>query len=208
MVIHSNFDSARSLFSSFRERLLHDKELQSAFEAAISMLRASYNTAIYENRFTIGGAIEHLVVATFNGAGLPAQHIGRGDARVDVTAHEPSSDLDAGFSIKASFSSFNVRLINMLGQGNPSWVEPTLFLLSGVGIAYADPLLLPNATKQTSDAILMDGKLLKSFVTEHPEYVIPFAFKMPPSGTIATSKTASEDVARSIVKNFPRLSLP
>ena len=96
----------------------------------------------------------------------------------------------------------------MLGDSVPKWSDPTLFFLTGIGIVYADPDLLPNATKHAKDAIVLDGRALKAFIGAHPEYVIPLHIEAPKTGKIASSKTASEDVARSIVRNFKRLSLP
>ena len=183
-----------------------DTELRSDLESAIDMLRSSYNTAIRENRFIVGGAVEHLVVAVFNGARFPAQHVGRGDTRIDVVVR--SSGEEAGYSVKASFSSLNVRLINTLGDSTPKWVDPTLFFVTNVGIVYVDPDLLPNATKRAKDAIVLKGPLLKAFIKTNPEWIIPLRIEKPKTGKIASSKTASEDVARSIVGNFKRLSLP
>lgn len=206
--MNNSFDSARHIFQSFREHMATDVELRTELEGAIDMLRSAYNTTIRENRFIVGGAIEHFVVATFNGGGFPAQHIGRGDTRIDVMARISESREEAGFSVKASFSTLSVRLINMLGESVPKWSDPTLFFLTGIGIVYADPDLLPNATKHAKDAIVLDGRALKAFIGAHPEYVIPLHIEAPKTGKIASSKTASEDVARSIVKNFKRLSLP
>lgn len=183
-----------------------DKELTTQFEAAIVMLRSAYNTAIRENRFIVGGAVEHILVGAFNGAGLPAEHVGVGDTRIDLRVHD--ANITAGFSSKASFSSYNTRLINTLGAGRASWTEPTLFLFAKVGIVYADPDLLTDAVIHTADALVIDGKKMKDYIATHPEYVIPMAFEKPKGGKIASSKTASEDVARNIVRNFPKLSLP
>ena len=170
------------------------------------MLRSSYNTAIRENRFIVGGAVEHIIVGALNGVRLPAVHVGVGDTRIDLRVQGPKAP--AGFSTKASFSSFNVRLVNTLGESVAVWNEPTLFLFKKVGIVYSDPELLPNATKSSKDALLLDGKAMKGFIAAHPEYVISMDFEHPHGSKIASSKTASEDVARAIVKNFPRLLLP
>ncbi|OGG78443.1 hypothetical protein A3A36_01960 [Candidatus Kaiserbacteria bacterium RIFCSPLOWO2_01_FULL_52_12b] len=70
------FSAARHVFVLFRDLLITDNELRGELENAIDMLRSSYNAAIYENRFIIGGALEHLVVAAMNGGGFPARHIG------------------------------------------------------------------------------------------------------------------------------------
>lgn len=200
------YSIAREVFSLFRERISADRELASEFQMAIVTLRSSYNTAIYENRFVVGGAIEHLVVAAFNGAKMPAAHVGRGDTRIDVRVQAKNND--AGFSTKASFSTLSARLINTLGSSEPIWREPTLFLFDKYGIVYADPELLPNATKREDGALVLDGKLMRAYITTYPEYLIPMEFQSPRKGNIASSRTASEDVARMIIKNFPRLLLP
>ncbi|HEY4473670.1 MAG TPA: hypothetical protein VI957_00715 [Candidatus Paceibacterota bacterium] len=201
-----SYPVARATFSSFRAKLEKDGGLRSQLESAVKMLRSSYNTAIYENRFIVGGALEHIMVAAFNGAGIPAQHVGRGDTRVDVLV--TSEREDAGYSVKASFSTLSARLINTMGNKNPEWKEPSLFLFSGVGIVYADPELLPEATIHGDGVLTLDGKKMRAYITSHPEYVLAIIFDKPKTGKIASSKTASEDVARNIVHNFPKLSLP
>jgi hypothetical protein len=203
----NNFDASRRLFAAFRERLSSDDDLRAAFEAAIDTLRSSYNSAIYENRFIVGGAIEWLFVAVFNGAGFSAQHVGRGDTRIDLQVRDSKTNLEAGFSSKQS-ATLAVRLINKLGNGVSEWKEPTLFVFDGVGVVYADPGLLPDATVQKDDALVMDGNTVKEYIAVHPEQVISLRVQAPAKGSIPSSKTASEDVARAIVRNFPRLSLP
>lgn len=203
----NSFKAARHVFEILRDRLIADDELRAELEGAIDMLRSAYNAFIYENRFIVGGALEHLVVAAMNGAGFSAHHIGRGDTRVDVAARAIVDGTEGGFSIKQS-ASLTVRLINTLGEGVAIWSDPTLFFLDGIGMVYADPELLPNATRRDKDAIIMNGSSLKEFISAHPEWVIPMHIEQPQKGKIASSKTASEDVARSIIRNFKRLSLP
>lgn len=204
----NSFQNARSIFARFRERMAADPDLRVELEGAIDMLRSSYNTAIRENRFIVGGAVEHLVVAVMNGGGFPAQHIGRGDTRIDVVVRDSEIAVESGFSVKASFSTLSARLINTLGESNPEWKDPTLFFISNVGMVYADPDLLPDATIRAKDAVVLQGARLKAFISAHPEYVVPLRIERPKTGKIASSKTASEDVARSIVRNFKKLSLP
>lgn len=194
------------MFGLFRERMLKDEELAAQLEASITMVRANYNAAIYENRFIVGGAAEHLLAAAFNGAGLPAQHVGRGNTGGDILVRDPKGG-EVGFSSKASFSTPNVRLVNTLGNAVPSWKDATLFLLTNVGIAYSDPELLPDATIQANGALVLDGRKLMSWIDRNPGYVIPMKFAKPSTGSIASSRTASEDVARNVLKSFPRLTL-
>ena len=207
-VMHTQYERARGVFGRLRSILAADDVLRQEFEAALDMLRTSYDAAIYENRFIVGGAIEHLAVALFNGAGLPAQHVGRGDMRVDMTVRDPQDGAHAGFSIKASFSSRSVRLINVLGNGSPKWTEPTLFLFTGIGMVYADYELLPDATKRHNDALVLEGGKVTAYVAANREQIIALRIEQPSQGNIRSSKTASEDVARSIIRNFTRLSLP
>lgn len=202
-----NFDASRRIFAVFRERLTTDADLRAEFEAAIDTLRSSYNSAIYENRFIVGGAIEWLFVAAMNGAGFSAQHVGRGDTRVDLQVRDSKAHIEAGFSSKQS-ATLAVRLINKIGDGVPVWEEATLFVLDKIGVVYADPDVLPNATNLKSDALVLDATRLKAHIAAHPEYVISLRVQAPAKGNIPSSKTASEDVARTIVRNFSRLSLP
>ncbi|MFH1178460.1 MAG: hypothetical protein V1711_01930 [bacterium] len=204
--MNNAYESARAGFQIFKRKILADDELRGEYVAAIDMLRSLYDAGIYENRFIIGGAIEHITAAAIHGLGIPATQIGRRDTRIDVEARFPGG-ITAGYSIKQS-SGGDIKLINKQGSAESTWVEPTLFVLDKIGIVYADPELLPNATKDVGDGITVGGKLLRAFATANVEYVIPLDIRKPELGNAPTSRTASEDVAHNILSKFRRLAPP
>ena len=48
-----------------------------------------------------------------------------------------------------------IRLIDALGDSAARWTAPTIFIIAERGIGYADPGLLPNATRAARDAAIL-----------------------------------------------------
>ena len=59
--------------------------------------------------------------------------------------------------MKSSFTGRRdqIRLINTLGDSAARWTAPTIFIIAERGIGYADPGLLPNATRAARDAVIL-----------------------------------------------------
>lgn len=129
------YENARDIFQTFKASFERDALLQDEFLDAITRLLTEYNTTIYENRFVVGGAVEYILVAAFNGSGaLGAKHIGKYNDRLDIEAGKRSGGDRACYSVKGVFTApGDVRLINVLGDGgNVQWIEPTIFVLAGI----------------------------------------------------------------------------
>jgi hypothetical protein len=192
----TRFDKQRQAFFSFKERLAEAPDVRSEIETAFSLLLEEYNTTVYENRFVVGGVSEHILGAAFRALGFQAMNTGATNPRIDIQL--PDCD---GFSVKGVFSEKKgeVRLINSLGVSDKrGWNESTLFVLSGVGVAYADPVLLPSATESRGDALVLKWKPLKELVAEQPAYLIELDIPHK-SMDLASTKVASALIAAEIL---------
>lgn len=206
------YKNAREVFRLFKVAFEGDITLQKEFLDAISRLLTEYNTTIYENRFVVGGAIEYILVAAFNALdSVRAKHIGKFNDRLDIEAGKKDDrEKTAHYSIKGVFASpGDIRLINVLGEGgNAEWKEPTIFVLAGIGIVYADYLILPEATRKTGDALVLVRQSFRKYLEARSEFLIDI--KIPhKSGErdLSESKTASEDVARVLLRKYKKLRL-
>ena len=190
----TDLERAREIFLKFRRRLDEDSPLCGEVVEAIRALVTEYSTSIRENRFTVGGAIEHIIGAAMRAAGLPARnrgHLERGsDIRVD----------GVGLSIKGLFSRGlgAVGLINTRGANAAVvWADATILVLAGVGIGYVDPVLLPDSTVLTSDQLQLPKKAYLGFLRTHPEYLI--ALPIPGNPKSEATRVASYAVAEEIL---------
>lgn len=190
------FAKQRYWFVFFKERLKGMPALKTEVERAFELLLDEYDTAVYENRFVVGGVCEYILGAVMRAAGIDAVNTGARNPRIDIQL--PGCD---GFSVKGSFTKArsDIRLINSLGSSDKvSWTEATVFILSGAGLAYGDPQLLRNATKSTQDALTLKRKMLDEMLEEHPELSIPLAIPYKAEG-LSDTKVASQAVAKEIM---------
>lgn len=163
------------------------------FEKAVEKLVTEYDTANWENRFVVGGALEVLFCALLNSTGFRCKWLK--ETRYDVEIN------GIKFSMKSNFTGTgDIRLINILGDEVVEWEEPTLFFISDLGICYADPTMgLP--TKHTSDALVIRTKDIKTLVNEDDRWILHI--KIPRKLKNSTKiKTASYDVAKSILEEI------
>lgn len=195
------FEGERTTFQEFKTRLDSDHRLREEVESAIRALLSDYNTTIHENRFLVGGVCEHIIGTAMRAAGIDAENIGKYSPRIDVKI--PNAE---GYSVKGEFiGGGEIRLINVLGKGlGQAWREGTIFIISGMGIAYADPEILPSATVSRGDAIALRRGPLVEFLENKPEYLIRCDVPRK-SVDIKGSKMASETVAREILDKLPTL---
>src|SRR3990172_8976444 len=133
------YEQERAIFRRFKTELERNEVLRREVESAIEALLSEYNTTLHENRFVVGGVLEHIIGAAMRAAGIEATNVGKFNPRIDISA--PGAE---GFSVKGGFTGAGpIRLINVLGEGvGGGWQEATIFVLTGIGIAYADPELL------------------------------------------------------------------
>ena len=186
------FADARKVFA--RICLAYDKHSQAneEFESALKMLVETYDTAIHENRFVVGGATEMLLCAWLRSMGLQCRlrSILRTDLEVEGIA----------FSVKSNFAaSSSIRLINVLGD-SPSahWEEPVLVLLAGAGLFYVDPALVSQESLQRK-ADVLELKTAAVRALQDTAWHLPLRVPHKPRGTNA-SRVASHDVARSVLE--------
>lgn len=188
------FQKARTLFKEIKARLesVQYNAILNEFLRAIDRLISEYDTAVYENRFVVGGAIEHIFSALLRSLGFKVEHTGSRETRSDLIIN------GVGFSIKTNFSGGgDIRLINKLGEGEVLWNEPTIFIVSGLGCLYGDPALLKDKTKDTGDALVINVSSLKELSKDEPEFLI--SLNIPKKTYGKTTRTASLDVALAIL---------
>lgn len=207
----AKYDLQRNIFQKWNQVVSGDAELKTHLESAIRKVLTEYDTAIRENRFIVGGVIEYLVLAAINGSGVgTGKHVGTTEKGADILIelHE-NKPCSAKFSIKYS-SSGAVRILNVLGESvKAEWSEPTIFVLPEVGIVYADPAHIPaEAIHRKADVIDVERKSILLHAQKHPELTLVLVIPKKKDLTAQqTTKTASEDVARTIIKQYSRLVL-
>ena len=191
------FEEHRRWFSDFKRKLKENEDVKSEFINAIDELIREYDTALYENRFVVGGAIEHIFVALVRSLGFSAQHLGTTEKRGDLKIGELE------FSLKTSFTGRGeIRLINKLGRDvDISWGEPTIFIISGLGIIYADPDLLREKIIDKGDALTLDVEKIQNLASNSPEFFVKIQIPRKPT-KIESRHTASFDVAVAILKKI------
>ena len=186
------FEKARDLFQKIRNDLMGERYRDNIHEFLIALKKLifEYNTANWENRFVVGGALEILFCSLLKSIGYDCKWLN--EARYDLLIN------GIKFSIKSNFTGKgDIRLINILGNKMVQWSEPTLFFISNIGICYADPHMKLE-TRHTRDARLIKVNQIQKLTEIHPTYVIPLEIPEKPKIT-SKIKTASYDVAKSIL---------
>lgn len=195
------YEQERTVFRLFKTELERNEVLRSEVESAIEVLLSEYNTTIHENRFVVGGVLERIIGAAMRAAGIDATNVGKVNPRIDISV--PGAE---GFSVKGGFTGAGpIRLINVLGGGvGGGWREATIFVLTGIGIGYADPELLPEATVSSGDAVLLKRRNLTEFLARQPEYLLRCEIAQK-SADLEHTRMASEAVAHELLERFPTL---
>lgn len=189
------YEKARKIYIDMKKIIESGNfDLQIAeFEKAVEKLITEYDTANWENRFVVGGALEVLFCALLNSIGFKCKWLK--EARYDIEIN------GVRYSMKSNFTGTgDIRLINILGDEMVEWQEPTLFFISNLGICYADPMMgLP--TRHTSDALVIRTRDIKSMIEKDDKWVL--YIKIPrKSRNSKKIKTASYDVAKSILEEI------
>lgn len=148
------FNEEREFAKRFFCALNGALDLQQEILAAIDETLRRYDTGPWENRFGVGGVIEQVLGSAARSLGFDVLNVG---------AHLQKFDLELpnglGLSVKAQFGQYSrsskVRLTNSQGATG-SWDTGTLFVLTGVGIGYADAGLVPDATLHAGDGKSLD----------------------------------------------------
>jgi hypothetical protein len=196
------FEAGRKAFTVLRSQLLSDAVLAEELARSINMVLSRYNTQIYENRFLVGGSVERLIAAAFAAIGEPARTVGVSVTRTDLLVQDTHLSVKGVFRPKAA----EIRLINTMGNSTgTAWNEPTIAVVSGLGIGYLDPGLLPDSTKRSKDAIAIPLKTVKQFWTEHERWRVTMPIEHSREDKVG-SDVASRAVVDEILRyNFRRL---
>ncbi len=197
--IPTQISSARKVFLNLKKQLENPKNAKAVeeFENALSKLITDYNTTVYANRFIVGDAVEILLCALIRSVGMKCEISNQ--ERTDLYIQIPNG---AGgmFSIKSNFTgSGTIRLINVMGSSEgTTWSEPTIFLIAGKGIYYADPYMnIP--VNRTGDAITVSIKDLEKTKDEFKITNVRISEK-PHNQQSATSR--AYDVVKSILDSI------
>jgi len=220
------FEVERSFASDYFTALSFERDLQQEIVAAIDETLRRYDTGPFENRFGVGGVIEQVLGSSARAMGFDVKNVG---------AHRQKFDLElsngTGVSVKAQFGRYSrssrVRLTNSQGAEG-TWDTGTLFVLTGLGIGYADRGLAPDATLHAGDDKSLDvavipllhlwgvtprsqkGKppqwLRELTMPEHvPGFFVPLP--IPDRATVTAPRLISDPIALDILQSgrSPRL---
>lgn len=188
------FAEAQAIFRQMRERAVENQEATQEFELALATLVETYNTAIHENRFVVGGATEVLLCAWIKALGFVCEW--RSGIRTDLWINE------VPFSVKANFArSSTIRLINVLGASpDAEWNTPLLALLAEEGLFYADPTLVEReAIVRKADVLEVKTRSIRQLRAQG--WCISIDVPRKPD-TGAPSQVASYDVARAVLEKI------
>ena len=180
-------------------------------ESAISRVYWTYDTRLRENRFTVGGVVEYIVGTALRACGVPVRHRGVIESDIDLQLE----DGPGGYSLKAIFKGAGTRLVNTMGAraSRERWAFATLFLVSGIGIVYADPQLewwLKNGRRcirAAHDAITVTKRCVGEFASRHPEWTLPCELpsERDRDQRPHPARTHTADLAAQILLEYPLL---
>ena len=194
------FTRERQAFHQVARTLAQRPDVEAAYLAAVADVVERYNTSIFENRFTVGGALELITLLLLRECGISAQPAGQESRGIDI--HLGGG---AGLSIKSQFapSTGQFNLVNTRSGSEATWNAGTLFIIANSGIGYADSELLPDATRMTSDALVLDWAPLRNFWEAHPEYLHQADVPVKPATILSgQSLVASHAVALEILNRL------
>ena len=197
----TDYTDARNAFERIRRTYRTHPSASREFEKALETLVKTYDTAIHENRFVVGGATEILLCAWLRALGLQCEP--RSDLRTDLHIE------NIAFSVKANYAhSSSVRLINVLGESEgATWNEPTLVLIGGEGLFYIDPGMtsLQEALRRRPDVLEIRTKAILALANTswHLPLQIP---RKPPKSTVPP-RIASQDVAWAVLETIESQTL-
>lgn len=190
---------ARGIWARLKNGLETNPNLLDEVLGAVTALVGDYNSTIRENRFTVGGATERIVATAMRAAGI-ANVQSRGFA-------EDEEDIMVGgvaISVKSSYTGRRdqLRLTNTMGDSGTQWSTPTIFVIAERGIGYADPGLLPNATRIASDVVTLPRAPLDDFHDRNPDYflvcAVPRKSTDPSRSKIPSVAVANEIMAKTV----------
>ncbi len=201
------YEREREGFRLFRDRLRGDPELRVELERAVEEILDKYDTAIRENRFVVGGVIEHIVGVSLRACGVGVRHRGLTSAGIDLIFEGDPG----GYSVKSMFRASSTRLVNVLGRPPvlSDWCAGTLFLVQR-GIVYADPELpwwkrnLRHCVRIAEDALQIRRGCVEKFILEEPDWLAEC--RLPGRRRVSSgTNIASADLAAQVLMRYHRL---
>lgn len=196
MAMPSTYRHHRHIYRRFRHGLEISPDILDEIIRALGILITEYGTSVRENRFIVGGGTERILATAMRCVGIEdARARGLGEDEEDIVVGQYQ------LSVKASFtgSRQQIRLINTLGDSVRRWDTATIFVLANVGIGYADPDLLSDADRSTSDAVVLPRGPLDNLHTEQPQWLLQC--DIPANPTDASQlRAASEAVTMEILQ--------
>ena len=197
------FEKEREVFTKFHSALDSNPVFLDEFLGACSAVNQRYNTAIFENRFIVGGVVEQLLGAAMRGVGIEIDNVAKTSRGVDLY----SPTLNVGLSVKAQFKRGpEFRLVNTMGGSGATavWDHATIFIVVGIGIGYADPELASSGLIARSDVLVLKTDALKELWAANPNYLIECDVPAKPDDS-GLSRVASDVVAQDIMIDFRSL---
>lgn len=166
------------------------------YERAIRTLLERYNTTIYENRFIAGGAVEVFTYALLRSVGIDCTLYGDQAHAGDILLPN-----NRKLSVKSSFRGVaNIRLLNQMGSGAREWDTATLFVVSGVGVAFGAPdMVEADQLKDVGDAKTLKKAGLQALIDDPANVIGMKIAPKPPTEMTGFSHKASTAVARQIL---------
>ena len=198
----TSFKIERDCFKHLKENL--SSEAKTEYETGVKHLVERYNTAIYENRFTVGGVVEVFTLALMRATGIEIEGCGSEAQGGDLIL--PNGRM---FSLKSSFTrGGSVILVNTRGDSGTDWKTATLFVLSNIGIVYGDPDMAEEEDlNRTSDSLHIKREVLNRFAQD-PLNLIPIEIPLkPPTEMADSSMKASDAVARQLMNELNMFTL-
>ena len=184
-----NYEQERQIF--YRLKAECNNEAKKSYEHAIKKLIRSYNTAIHENRFTVGGVVKILTYCLFRATHIKCS-LNEGFicfGREKLGVH---GIFIGGFG--------DSKLINYHGESEKKWKMATLFIVSGVGIVFGAPDMVEKKhVRKVGDGVQLSKAGLQ-ILADNPRNVIPMNIVKKPDAKFANrSKKASDLIAGSIL---------
>jgi hypothetical protein len=195
----------RQIFSEFKIGLEKKPVILDEFLAACRAVNVRFDTAIYENRFIVGGVVEQLLGASMRAVGCDVDNVAKTSRGVDLSL----PTLDVGFSVKAQFKKGpEIRLVNTMGGSGASaeWTHATIFVIVGVGIGYADPDLVTSGLIPRSDVLTLKTSALAEMWANQQGFLIQCDVPAKPVKSSHT-RVASDVVAQDIMIEFKNLQV-
>ena len=198
------FEKERQFFADYKSSIEDRDVILREFLSACLAVNLRFDTAIYENRFIVGGVVEQLVGASMRAVGCDVDNVAKTSRGVDLSIQ----GFDIGFSVKSQFKKGpEIRLVNTMGGSGASatWTHATIFVIVDVGIGYADPDLLLDGLVSRSDVLTLRLSSLLDLWEGQSQYLIECDIPAKPKKRSSNSRVASDVVAHDIMIDFKNL---